>query len=110
VAGPRRRRRPARARCRCGSRGGHHLPRPSSALRASPWRPPRPRPPGTPCPPLLSLLHPGSHAFCLPAGPATFFLEHALLLAGLAPSGAPLSRPLTPTEQDITKRNMSTCD
>ncbi|XBI31522.1 hypothetical protein VPH35_055078 [Triticum aestivum] len=53
---------------------------------------------------LLSLWHPGSHAFRLPAGPATFSLEDALLLAGLAPSGAPLDRPLTPTEQDIRAR------
>ncbi|KAE8801278.1 hypothetical protein D1007_23175 [Hordeum vulgare] len=55
-------------------------------------------------PALLSLWHPGSHAFRLPAGPATFSLEDALLLAGLPPSGAPLSRPLTPTEEDICAR------
>ncbi|KAI4972030.1 hypothetical protein ZWY2020_002955 [Hordeum vulgare] len=34
---------------------------------------------------LLSLWHPGSHAFRLPAAPATFSLEDALLLVGLPP-------------------------
>ncbi|CAM0956088.1 unnamed protein product [Alopecurus aequalis] len=53
---------------------------------------------------LLSLWHPDSHAFRLPAGPATFSLEDALVLAGLPPSGAPLDRPLTPTEDDIRVR------
>ncbi|XP_044949582.1 uncharacterized protein LOC123399220 [Hordeum vulgare subsp. vulgare] len=53
---------------------------------------------------LLSLWHPGSHVVRLPTGPATFSLEDALLLAGLPPSGASLSRPLTPTEEDICAR------
>uniref|UniRef100_A0ACD5Y529 Uncharacterized protein n=1 Tax=Avena sativa TaxID=4498 RepID=A0ACD5Y529_AVESA len=53
---------------------------------------------------LLSLWHPDSHTFSLPAGPATFSLEDALVLAGLPPSGAPLDRLLTPTEEDIRTR------
>ncbi|XP_047057720.1 uncharacterized protein LOC124664184 [Lolium rigidum] len=53
---------------------------------------------------LLSLWHPDSHTFRLPAGPATFSLEDALVLAGLPPSGAPLDRPLTPTEEDVRVR------
>ncbi|VAI27304.1 unnamed protein product [Triticum turgidum subsp. durum] len=53
---------------------------------------------------LLSFWHPDSHTFRLPAGPATFSLEDALLLAGLPPSGAPLDRPLTPTEEDLRIR------
>ncbi|KAM0884112.1 hypothetical protein ACQ4PT_031234 [Festuca glaucescens] len=53
---------------------------------------------------LLSLWHPDSHTFRLPAGPATFSLEDAHVLAGLPPSGAPLDRLLTPTEEDIRIR------
>ncbi|XP_062200223.1 uncharacterized protein LOC133902915 [Phragmites australis] len=53
---------------------------------------------------LLSLWDPATHAFRLPAGPATFTLEDALVLAGLPPSGAPLDRPLTPDEEDLRIR------
>ncbi|CAD6202469.1 unnamed protein product [Miscanthus lutarioriparius] len=53
---------------------------------------------------LLSLWDPGTHAFRLPAGPATFTLEDALVLAGLPPAGAPLDRTLTPEEDDLRVR------
>ncbi|PWZ52113.1 hypothetical protein Zm00014a_016172 [Zea mays] len=53
---------------------------------------------------LLSLWDPDTHAFRLPAGPATFTLEDALVLAGLPPAGAPLDRTLTPEEDDLRVR------
>ncbi|CAO2186407.1 unnamed protein product [Urochloa humidicola] len=53
---------------------------------------------------LLSFWDPGTHTFRLPAGPATFTLEDALVLAGLPPAGAPLDRPLTAEEEDLRAR------
>ncbi|CAL5034186.1 unnamed protein product [Urochloa decumbens] len=53
---------------------------------------------------LLSFWDPGTHTFRLPAGPATFTLEDALVLAGLPPAGAPLDRPLTPDEELLRAR------
>ncbi|RLM65713.1 hypothetical protein C2845_PM16G00180 [Panicum miliaceum] len=53
---------------------------------------------------LLSFWDSGTHTFRLPAGPATFTLEDALVLAGLPPTGAPLYRPLAPEEEDLRVR------
>ncbi|XP_034603018.1 uncharacterized protein [Setaria viridis] len=53
---------------------------------------------------LLSFWDPGTHTFRLPAGPATFTLEDALVLAGLTPAGAPLDRALTPEEDALRAR------
>ncbi|CAL4934647.1 unnamed protein product [Urochloa decumbens] len=53
---------------------------------------------------LLSFWDLGTQAFRLPAGPATFTLEDALVLAGLPPAGASLDRALTPEEEDLRVR------